>query len=235
MNRGDLYVWNFCKLINNKLHKNFEDIDYVYSNDLNELETKYSEFFEEYKSDGLLHPCCYADRDRHELSLINHNANRDYDNIPVYYAVLENNPDREDTVNNIIVDKGLAYRSKHYSAGMGTSLYGSFRTYWRCIPDDKNIKPYQCCLLHKSIYDWEPKICAGKPESLYKIYDHDYTVEHCTEFSPNYNYGEFFRNRLIVISTEKDLLDQYIEFHKGKCKSYLQKLIDKYKEFIMKI
>lgn len=234
MNRADLYTFNFVMFINYKLH-NLLSNDYVYSNNLEELENKYPVFYNEYRADGLLNPYCYADRDKHELSLINHNANGDYKDIPCYYVVLEKNLDKEDTISNIIVDKGLAYKSGHYSAGMGTSLYGSFRTYWRCVPDDKKIKPYQCCLLHRSIYEWEPKICAGKSESLYKIYDHDYNVEHCTEFSPNYNYGEFFRNRIVVISTEKDLLEQYIGFHKGECKNYLRKLIDKYKEFIKEI
>ena len=28
---------------------------------------------------------------------------------------------------------------------------------------------------------------------LFKIYDHDYSVEHCTEFEPNRNYGDFLK------------------------------------------
>ena len=38
---------------------------------------------------------------------------------------------------------------------------------------------------------------------LFKIYDHYYSLEHCTEFEPNRNYGEFFKNRIMVMSTEK--------------------------------
>lgn len=229
MNRADLYLYNFIKLINDKLHNhNILSDSYVYSDNLEELERKYPDFYNDYKADGLLNPYCYADRDKHELSLINHNANNEYKDKPCYYTVLEKNINTEDKVINIIKDRGLAYPSKHYSAGMGTSLYGSFRTYWRCISDNKKIKPYQCCLLHKSIYVWEPKICAGITESYYKIYDHDYSVEHCTEFQPNYNYGEFFQDRIIVISTEKVLVEQYIEFHKQRCKGNLQKLINKF-------
>lgn len=47
---------------------------------------------------------------------------------------------------------------------------------------------------------------------LFKIYDHYYSLEHCTEFEPNRNYGEFFKNRIMVMSTEKKLLDNYIAF-----------------------
>ena len=39
---------------------------------------------------------------------------------------------------------------------------------------------------------------------LFKIYDHYYSLEHCTEFEPNRNYGEFFKNRIMVMSTEKN-------------------------------
>ena len=47
---------------------------------------------------------------------------------------------------------------------------------------------------------------------LFKIYDHYYSLEHCTEIEPNRNYGEFFKNRIMVMSTEKKLLDNYIAF-----------------------
>ena len=70
---------------------------------------------------------------------------------------------------------------------------------------------------------------------LFKIYDHDYSLEHCTEFEPNRNYSEFFKNRIMVMSTEKKLLDNYITFYTGDCIHKLESLIEKIKVTIKKI
>ena len=233
MDINELYRWRFCLFVNDKLHNRFDSLDFIYSNNLDELKNSYPDYFNEYKLDGLLSPECYAG-DK-ELSLISHNYNVNYKDIPVYYAVLERNSETEYQDNKIIVDRGIAYKSRHYAAGMQRSLYNNFRTYWRCISDDKDVKPYQCCLIHKSIYEWEPKICAGRTESTYKIYDHDYNVYHCTEFEPNRDYGEFFKNRIMVMSTEKKLLDDYIAFYTDDRIHKLESLIEKIKVTIKKI
>ena len=68
---------------------------------------------------------------------------------------------------------------------------------------------------------------------LFKIYDHDYSLEHCTEFEPNRNYGEFFKNRIMVMSTEKKLLDDYIVFYAGDRIHKLESLIEKIKVTMM--
>lgn len=60
-------------------------------------------------------------------------------------------------------------------------------------------------------------------------------VEHCTEFEPNRNYGEFFKNRIMVMSTEKKLLDDYIAFYTGDRIHKLESLIEKIKVTIKKI
>ena len=150
MDINELYRWRFCLFVNDKLHNRFDSLDFIYSNNLDELKNSYPDYFNEYKLDGLLSPECYAG-DK-ELSLISHNYNVNYKDIPVYYAVLERNSETEYQDNKIIVDRGIAYKSRHYAAGMQRSLYNNFRTYWRCISDDKDVKPYQCCLIHKSIY-----------------------------------------------------------------------------------
>lgn len=234
MDINELYRWRFCLFVNDKLHNRFDSLDFIYSNNLDELKNSYPDYFNEYKLDGLLSPECYAGDN--EISLISHNYNRNYKDIPVYYAVLEKNLDTEYQRDiNIIKDTGIAYKSGHYAAGMERNLYNNFRTYWRCIPDDKEIKPYQCCLIHKSVYEWDPKIYAGRTESPYKIYDHDYSVEHCTEFERNLNYGEFFRNRIMVMSTEKKLLDDYITFYMGDRIHKLESLVEKIKDTIKKL
>lgn len=233
MDKNELYEWRFRVLVIKKLGQKLDFCNTIYSKTLNELESEYPDFFNEYKKDGLLSPKCYAD-DK-EISLICHNYNKNYKNIPVYYAVLEKNLVTEYQGNDIIVDTGIAYKSGYYRAGMTQDVYNNYRTYWRCIPDDKNINPYQCCLLHKSIYEWYPKICANKTDSTYKIYDHDYNIEHCTSFSKNFNDGEFFKNRIMVISTDKKLLDDYIAFYTGICINNLEILVDKITKVIENI
>lgn len=233
MDKNELYIWRFCKFINNKLHNRLGSNNFICSDNLDELISEYPDFFNEYKLDGLLSSECYAGE--HEISLIRHNYNRDYKNIPVYYAVLEKKLDTIYQNNKIIVDTGVAYKSGHYAAGMERSLYNNYRTYWRCISDDKNVKPYQCCLIHNFIYEWDPKICAGRTDSNYKIKDYDYKKVHCTEFSPNYELGEFFKNRVMVMSTEKSLLNDYIKFYTGNSINKLENLSDKIKDSIKKI
>ena len=228
MNVEELYRWCFIKLINDKLGMNMNNGNCIYSNNINELIKEYPDFYNEFKLDGLIYPNSVVDYDKKELSLIHHNGRGDYVNIPVYYAVLEKSLE----ITDIIVDEGLAYRSGHYHAGMGQTLYNNFETYWRCISNNKEINPFQCCLIHKLVYEWHPKICAGITGSVYKIYDHDYSEERCTSFSPNYNLGEYFRNRIMVMSTEKKLLDDYIIFYKKNHKRNIINTIIKYQKIL---
>ena len=224
MERDELYCHYFCQYINNKLHiHDMNSPDYVYSDNLDELKENYFNDFIGYQTDGLLSPECIASDN--EVSLYLHNYGIAYKDIPVYYAVLENVIDTEYKADNIIVDKGKAYKSKYHDAGMGQDIYFNFCTYWRCISDNKKVEPYQCCLLQKRIYKWTPKIVAGRPASFYKIKDH------CTDFSPNYELGEFFRYRIMVMSTEEKLLNDYIKFHVERAISNLEKMSMKLRGF----
>lgn len=238
MNNNELYIWNFCKLINNKLGYRLSSNDFIHSDNLNELINKYPDFYIEYKEDGLLHPGCYADKNKHELTLFER-TNKKYKNKPCYYAILKEKPKAKfysvcqntGDNDNIVCDMGFAYISGHYAAGMERTLYNDFKTYWRCISNNKNIAPFQCSLIHKKIYGFDSKICAGKSDSKYKIIDYNYNKVHCTAFSPNYDIGTYFNNKIIVITTDKKLLRQYILFYTGETLSISQKIMNESEDF----